>query len=118
MLFRSNLCLELKKPYRSAKTHYLKHLSDQLESGNSKPLYNYLQRNSGRSIKITGLADTETSDIANKFADHFASVLTKSNHPIPNSSDSLYPKMRDIHVSKAGVKALLEKLDHRNIYLP
>ena len=108
-----NLCLELKKRIRSAKTHYLKHLSDQLESGNSKPLYNYLQRNSGRSNKITGLADTETSDIANKFADHFASVFTKSNHPIPNSSDSLYPKMRDIHVSKAGVKALLEKLDHR-----
>ena len=61
-----NLCLDLKKRIRYAKTHYLKHLSDQLESGNSKPLYNYLQRNSGRSNKITGLSDTDTSDIADK----------------------------------------------------
>ena len=108
-----NLCLDLKKRIRYAKTHYLKHLSDQLESGNSKPLYNYLQRNSGRSNKITGLSDTDTSDIADKFADHFASVFTKSNHPAPDSSDSRYPKMRDICVNKAGVKSLLENLDHR-----
>ena len=43
--------------------------------------------------KITEIANTETSDKANESADHFVSMFRKSNRPIPNGSDSLYPKM-------------------------
>ena len=67
--------------------------------------YNTINRNHWNS-------NTETSNKAKKSADHFASMFTKSNRPIPNSSDSLYPKMRDIHLSNAGVRALLANFDH------
>ena len=62
--------------------------------------------------KITEIANTETFDKANESADHFVSMFRKSNRPIHNGSDSLYPKMRDIHLSNAGVRALLANFDH------
>ena len=53
-------------------------------------------------------------------ADHFASMFRKSNRPIPISSDSFYPKMRVIHLSNAGVRALLANFDHclQNVLFP
>ena len=93
------LCTEIKRLVKQAKTKYLDHLSCQMSEGNTKPLYNYIQRNSGRSNNITGLSNVDTCDIPDEFARHFASVFTKSNHDIPTLNLPKIPKMREIYLA-------------------
>lgn len=104
-----NICSQIKANVKNAKASYLKdHLTKQLEEGNSKPLYNYLSKNSGRSNSITGLKDTPTEEIPDKLADHFASVYCAQQHSLPKLQENEYSDMNKINVSKSGIQAMLK----------
>ena len=107
------LCSLIKSRVRQAKTQYQNHLAEQMEEGNTKPLYNYLTKHSGRSNNINGLKDCSTDDIPDRFADHFSSVFTENQYQVPNFPPRPYPMMSDITVNSDGVKALIMKLDIR-----
>ena len=84
-----------------------------MEKGNTKPLYNYLTKHSGRSNNISGLKDSSPEDIPNKFADHFSSVFSDNQLPIPVFDTHQYPQMEDVVVHKEGLRAMISNLDVR-----
>ena len=109
----------LEREIKKAKSDYLKnHLTQQLEDGNSKPLYNYLKKNSGRSNNIAGLKDTRTEDIPDTLADHFANVYQCQDLPTPTLDSKAYPKMEAVHISESGLKQLIMKLDVKKAHGP
>ena len=109
----SILCNQIKSLVRKAKTDYQKHLCAQMEEGNTKPLYNYLTKHSGRSNNISGLKDCTPEEIPDKFADHFSSVYSNEKLQIPNFDDKNYPPMSDIVVHREGLHALIKGIDTR-----
>lgn len=109
----SVLCSQIKTLVRKAKSNYHQHLSTQMENGNTKPLYNYLTKHSGRSNNISGLKDSSPEDIPNKFADHFSSVFSDNQLPIPVFDTHQYPQMEDVVVHKEGLRAMISNLDIR-----
>ena len=109
------LCAIVKSEIHKAKADYLEnHLCKQMEEGNSKPLFNYLNRHKGRSNNISSLKDSEQHEIPDTLAKHFAAVFSDTNLPIPPAHVvKTYPKMDKIEIGRHGVELLLTKLDQR-----
>ena len=109
------ICAVVKTEVHKAKSDYLKnHLCKQMEEGNSKPLFNYLNRHKGRSNNITSLKDSEPHEIPDTLAKHFAAVFSDTNLPTPTANVvKAYPKMEKIKIGRHGVELLLTKLDQR-----
>lgn len=112
-----SLCKLLKQNIKDAKADYLKnHLTNQMEEGNTKPLYNYLNKHSGRSNCITSLTNSEPHEIPDELAAHFASVFEDQALPCPDHihvDAETYPTMEEISIGRQGVELLLTKLDQR-----
>ena len=109
-----NLNAEIASKLSKAKADYLKNnLAKQMQEGNSKPLYNYLKRNSGRSNNIVSLQNTEPEHIPNALADHFAAVFNKKSLPTPDFEPGNLPQMDSFEISKEGLRALITKIDIR-----
>ena len=98
-----------------AKSDYINnHLSKQMEEGNSKPFFNYLNKHSGRSNNIMNLANCESDDIPKSLAEHFSSVFEDQGLPLPIFADNpTCPKQDEIKISRQGIYTLLSKLDQR-----
>lgn len=56
----------------------------QLKDGNTKPLYDLIEKSRGQSHQINNLGDTTDDQIANKLAEHFVSVYRKNMSVFPN----------------------------------
>jgi hypothetical protein len=98
---------------KEAKTKYLDvHLTGEMEHGNTKPLFNYLNKNTGHSNQIS-LIDTEADRIPDKLADTFSTVFEKIDYRVPVLDKCAITKMPDVKISSTGVKNLLVKLDKR-----
>lgn len=103
---------------RKAKTTYQNRLSCLMEGGNTKPLYNYMNRSKGQSNYISSLQDTPSDQIANRLAEHFSSVFHKCNHEYPLLKERSWEEMNKIIPSRNGVLSLLMKLEPRKAYGP
>ena len=104
----------IEKELKKAKTDYFKsHLTARMEEGDSKPLYSYIRRHSGRSNTITSLQNTNTTEIPNALADHFAAVYNKTDLAIPDLPTKEYVQMNSFKLSKTGLISLLNKIDQR-----
>lgn len=113
--FEKQLYREISK----AKAGYIKdHLTARMEEGDPKPLYNYLKKHTGRSNNIAGLTNTDTEDIPNALANHFAKVYESQTLPIPSFNIPLYPPMDPVRISRSGVENLVNKLDVRKAFGP
>ena len=96
------------------KTDYMKNkLAASMENGDSKPLYKYLKRHSGRSNTITSIQNTASEDIPDSLAKHFASVFNKTNLNPPTIPANNFGTMEEFKLSKNGLKSLLLKIDQR-----
>ena len=114
------MCKLLKQQIRNAKTEYLaNHLTKQVEEGNTKPVYTYLHKQSGRSNCITSLTNSEPHEIPDELATHFASVFEDQDLPCPDNIDpETYLKMEEITIGRHGVELWLTKLDQRKALGP
>lgn len=105
---------DIEKAISKAKTNYLKNqLAASMESGDSKPLYRYLRRHSGRSNNITSIQNTAAEDIPDAIANHFASVYNKTDLCVPPIPTANIGAMEKFKLSKTGLQSLLLKIDQR-----
>ena len=110
---------EVNRDISQAKADYIKnHLTKTMEEGNSKPLYNYLKKHTGRSNNIAGLKNTDCDNIPNALADHFAKVYEHKDLPQPTFDVPAYPAMEPLKLTKTGIENLINKLDIRKAYGP
>ena len=72
------------------------HLTKTMEEGNSKPLYNYLKKNTGRSNSIARLENTVSQNIPNALAHHFAKIYERRDLPKPTLDHSSFPTMEPL----------------------
>ena len=106
---------QLKVEIRKAKAHYMKtHITDNLESGNTKPLFAHINQAKGQSNCINSIQDTTYDKIPDSIADHFSSVYNSHHYAdIAPTVNPLYNKMPDIKVHRQGVLSYLSSLDPR-----
>ena len=110
-----SLSHEIRIVVKKAKSDYLKnHLCQQMAEGNSKPLFNYLNKHSGRSNNISNIKDCQPHEIPDALAKHFSAVFSDANLPVPtNHINQTYPPMDPINIGRHGVELLLTSLDQR-----
>jgi hypothetical protein len=96
------------------------HISQNLESGNSRPLFQLIARTKKgeKSSNVTQLHKCVSDlEIAHSFSENFQSVFTKDNGRIPPICNQFLldsvPLQPDIAVSESGILALLKSLNHR-----
>ena len=105
---------QFKAAIRKAKSNYFQtHITANLESGNTKPLFAHINRAKGQSNCINTLKDCSPDMIPNKLADHFSSVYNAHTYDPVFLTHKPIDKMPDITIHPLGVKAYLQSLDVR-----
>ena len=106
---------EVKTEVLRAKKDLLKgHVSEQLEHGNSKPLFNFISRLRGQANQISSLENTLKEQIAEKLAKLFSSVFSISDGHFPGFEPKTFPhKMADFQIATNGNTQLIKGLDKR-----
>ena len=105
---------QIKSEVRRLKADFLaNHITDNLENGNSKPLFAHIKRSRGQSSHINRLKDTPNDLIATKLADYFAQVYNSHKYVPPEFSCEHNHAMPKIKISQNGVKTYLLGLDPR-----
>lgn len=109
------LSKRIKHEVKMAKTHFLKkHITDELGVGNSKPLFNLINRSRGQANQISNLEDCTKDEIPEKLAEYFASVYSKSSQGnFPHFEPEVETQMSNFTINESGVQNLLQKLDKR-----
>ena len=103
--------LEIKK----AKKDFLhSHVSEELRDGNSKPLFNLINRSRGQANQISNLEGCSADRIADRLAEHFASVYSLHSPPVfPDFEPVITEQMNDFEVIGDGIQNLINQLDKR-----
>ena len=99
-----------------AKTNFIKiHISDELKSGNTKPLYNFISKSWGKTNCIGCLNGIPPEGIPNSFAQFFSSVYNVDSHPLPDFGlqDPPCHDMSEISIRVQGISHLVDLLDAR-----
>jgi hypothetical protein len=116
-----NMKLKVKAEVNRAKSDFIAaHITDQLEGGNSKPLYNLIKASRGQSNNISSLENTPQDQIASGLANFFASVYGSNSSSVPHFEprDPVPYLMADINVTSSGIDALVRTLDVRKVAGP
>ena len=106
----------VKQQVNKAKQDYLDfHVTEQLEGGNNKPLYNLIRASRGQANTITSLEGAEPEEIPNFFADFFSSVYSSCRLSTPTFEPSMPipTAMPNFQVTVSGVSELVDRLDNR-----
>ena len=105
---------QVKAEVRRLKSDFLSdYVTQNLENGNSKPLFAHIKRSRGQSSHINRLKDTENDKIAAKLAEHFSRVYNHHSYANPEFPCKSMSDMPAIAISASGVKSYLCSLDPR-----
>ena len=108
--------IAVKTEVSNSKTDFIEcHITNELKVGNTKPLYNMINKSRGKSNNISCLENTDPEGIANSLADFFSSVFNETTFACPDFSLKSPPvqPMSKICIDIAGVKNLVTNLDVR-----
>ena len=109
-----DLSLQVKSEVRKLKSEFLSdYLTQNLEEGNTKPLFAHIKRSRGQSNNINRLKDTDNDQIAARLAEHFSQVFNSHTYNDPDFTCRPNNEMPQIRVSSNGVKKYLMSLDPR-----
>ena len=106
----------VKMDIKEAKSNYLEvHVTDEMQQGNTKPLYNLISKSRGQSNHIGCLSGTPPGDIADSFANFFSSVFQDNALPLPDFRLEAPPthNMEKINITGEGIEKLIKNLDVR-----
>lgn len=119
---RQNIALEIslkkevKKAIAKAKSDFIKNrVCNELEFGNSKPLFNLINKARGKSNHINKLVNTPNDKVAEKLAEFFSSVYSSDSVEVPffEPIDQIKVKVPPPVVVERGLAALVGGLDIR-----
>ena len=75
---------QMKAGVRRLKSDFLSdYITQNLENGNSKPLFAHITQSRGQSSHINSLKDTDNDKIAAKLAEHFSCVYNHHSYANP-----------------------------------
>ena len=105
---------EVKKRIATAKARYFEsHICEKLTEGNTKPLFNHINKAKGQSNYISSLKDTTYEQIPDKLAEHFANVYNSHIYKPPEFEPKQCTQMPALQIVESGVKSYLISLDPR-----
>ena len=102
----------VKKQIKLAKKAFLdEHITKELDIGNTKPLFKFINKHRGQSNQISTINNAEQDEIPDAIANFFSSVFVSGEDVL--ETDAVSDNNQKIRLSKTGIHNLIKMLDVR-----